>query len=38
MLGSVVTTKVQYHMLDESFAKALRRSLAELRLLPGSVK
>jgi len=38
MLGSVVTTKVQYHMMDESFAKALRRSLAELRLLPGAVK
>ena len=38
MLGSVVTTKVQYHMLDESFAKALCRSLAELRLLPGAVK
>ena len=38
MLGSVVTTKVQYHMLDESFAKSLRRSLAELRLLPGAVK
>ena len=38
MLGSVVTTKVQYHMLDESFSKSLRRSLAELRLLPGSVK
>ena len=38
MLGSVVTTKVQYHMLDESFSKSLRRSLAELRLLPGAVK
>ena len=38
MLGSVVTTKVQYHMLDESFSKSLRRSLAELRLLPESVK
>ncbi len=38
MLGSVVTTKVQYHMIDESFAKSLRRALAELRLLPGSVK
>ena len=38
MMGSVVTTKVQYHMMDESFAKALRRSLAELRLLPGAVK
>jgi hypothetical protein len=38
MLGSVVTTKVQYHMLDESFSKSLRRSLAELRLLPASVK
>ncbi|HIN18981.1 MAG TPA: YeeE/YedE family protein [Gammaproteobacteria bacterium] len=38
MLGSVVTAKVQYHMLDESFSKSLRRSLAELRLLPGAVK
>ncbi len=38
MLGSVVTTKVQYHMLDESFSKSLRRSLAELCLLPGAVK
>ena len=38
MLGSVVTTKVQYHMLDESFAKALCLSLAELRLLPGAFK
>jgi len=38
MLGSVLTAKVQYHMLDESFSKSLRRSLAELRLLPGAVK
>ena len=38
MLGSVVTAKVQYHMLDESFSKSLRRSLVELRLLPGAVK
>ena len=38
MLGSVVTAKVQYHMLDELFSKSLRRSLAELRLLPGAVK
>ena len=38
MLGSVVTAKVQYHMLDESFSKSLRRSLAELRLLPRAVK
>ena len=38
MLGSVLTTKMQYHMLDESFSKSLRRSLVELRLLPGTVK
>ena len=38
MLGSVLTTKMQYHMLDESFAKALCRSLVELRLLPRVVK
>ena len=38
MLGSVLTTKMQYHMLDESFSKSLRRSLTELRLLPGTVK
>ena len=38
MLGSVRTTKMQYHMLDESFSKSLRRSLLELRLLPGTVK
>ena len=38
MLGSVLTTKMQYHMLDESFSKSLRRSLLELRLLPRVVK
>ena len=38
MLGSVLTTKMQYHMLDESFSKSLRRSLTELRLLPGTLK
>ncbi|MDC0039237.1 YeeE/YedE family protein [Gammaproteobacteria bacterium] len=38
MLGSVLTTKMQYHMLDESFSKSLRRSLVELRLFPGTVK
>ena len=38
MLGSVLTTKMQYHMLDESFSKSLRRSLRELRLLPRVVK
>ena len=38
MLGSVLTTKMQYHMLDESFSKSLRRSLVELRLLPGTLK
>ena len=38
MLGSVLTPKMQYHMLDESFSKSLRRSLVELRLLPGTVK
>ncbi len=38
MLGSVLTTKTQYHMLDESFSESLRRSLVELRLLPGTVK
>ena len=38
MLGSVLTTKMQYHMLDESFSKSLRRSLTELRLLPRVVK
>ena len=38
MLGSVLTTKMQYHMLDKSFSKSLRRSLVELRLLPGTVK
>ena len=37
-LGSVLTTKMQYHMLDESFSKSLRRSLVELRLLPETVK
>ena len=34
IVGSVLTTKVQYHMLEESFGKAVCLSLAELRLLP----
>ena len=34
ILGSVLTTKVQYHMLEESFGKAVCLALAELRLLP----
>ena len=38
MLGSVLTTKMQYHMLDEAFSKSLRRSLVELRLFPGTGK
>ena len=37
MLGSALTMKVQYYMLDDGFWSSLRQSLADLRLLP-SVK
>ena len=34
MLGSALTMKVQYYMLDDGFWSALHQSLADLRLLP----
>ena len=37
MLGSALTMKVQYYMLDDGFWSSLHQSLADLRLLP-SVK
>jgi uncharacterized membrane protein YedE/YeeE len=37
VFGSALTMKVEYHRLDDmSFLAALRQSLAEMRLLPGS--
>lgn len=39
MLGSALTMKVQYHLLDEvGFLEALRRAAADLRLLPAARK
>ncbi|HEX7043579.1 MAG TPA: YeeE/YedE family protein [Burkholderiales bacterium] len=39
ILGSALTMKVQYHLLDEvGFLEALRRALADLRLLPAARK
>ena len=34
MLGSALTMKVQYYMLDDGFWSSLHQSLADLRLLP----
>ncbi len=34
MLGSALTMKIQYYMLDDGFWSSLRQSLADLRLLP----
>ena len=34
MLGSTLTMKVQYYMLDDGFWSSLHQSLADLRLLP----
>ncbi|MBT5227500.1 MAG: YeeE/YedE family protein [Proteobacteria bacterium] len=36
MLGSALTMKVQYYMLDDGFWSSLRQSLADLRLLPSA--
>ncbi|MDH3953245.1 MAG: YeeE/YedE family protein [Gammaproteobacteria bacterium] len=37
VFGSALTMKIEYHRLDDkSFLAALRQSLAEMRLLPGS--
>ena len=37
VFGSALTMKIEYHRLDDmSFLAALRRSLVEMRLLPGS--
>jgi len=34
VFGCALTIKMQYYMLDDSFARSLRQSLADLRLLP----
>ncbi len=34
MFGCALTLKMQYYMLDDSFARSLRLSLADLRMLP----
>ncbi len=34
VLGSAFTLKMQYYLLDESWASALRKTLTDLRLLP----
>ena len=34
VFGCTLTIKMQYYMLDDSFARSLRQSLADLRLLP----
>ena len=34
MLGSALTMKIQYYMLDDGFWSSLRQSLADLRLIP----
>lgn len=34
MLGSALTMKIQYYMLDDGFWSSLRQSLADLRLFP----
>jgi len=37
VFGSALTMKIEYHRLDnKSFVAALRQSLVEMRLLPGS--
>lgn len=36
MLGSALTMKVQYYMLDDGFWSSLRQSLADLRLFPSA--
>ena len=34
VFGCALTIKMQYYLLDDSFARSLRQSLADLRLLP----
>jgi hypothetical protein len=35
IFGSALTMKVQYHLLDDiGFVRALRRALADMRLVP----
>ena len=37
VFGSALTMKIEYHRLDDkSFLSALRQSLIEMRLFPGS--
>lgn len=35
VLGSAFTLKMQYYLLDESWGSALKKTLADLRILPG---